>query len=150
MFDYFIYKDKLKIYNMKIYENFIEKEETYTMYHGTDKIHEDVLLKKGFIPNKCLSGSQCGNPAYLYLTLSPESASWYACMKGNKNTILEIKNIPKSYLGVDPEDGMYIIPYDLDKELEVNGSFILKTKLDSSYFKIYDGELSVTGCDDNY
>lgn len=138
---------------IKIFETFLSsEEETFTMYHGTDKLHENELLKHGFIPYKCSSGSQCGNPAYLYLTLSPEKANWYACMKGNDGHILEINNIPKSYLGVDPEDGMYYYPkYDLDKELENNGSFVLKKALPNIFFKKYEGILKETGCDyDDY
>ena len=134
---------------VKLYEDFIaDTEETFTMYHGTDEAHENILLRDGFIPNRCKSGSQCGDPSFLYLTMSPESAGWYACMKGNEKTILEVTGIPKSYLGVDPEDGMYYYPeYNLDKELENDGSFVLKKPLDSSHFSHYKGKLTITGCD---
>ena len=73
-------------------------------------------------------------------------------MKGNDGSVLEINNIPKSFLGVDPEDGMYYYPkYDLDKELENDGSFVLKKALLNIHFKKYEGVLKETGCDcDDY
>lgn len=49
------------------------------------------------------------------------------------------------------EVGMYYYPKeDLDKELENDGSFILKKPLPSHHFKLYEGKLSITGCDDDY
>ena len=132
---------------LKTFENF---NETHTMYHGTSVENEKQLIENGFEPYGSCSGGQCGNPAYLYLTQSPESANWYACQKGNDGSVIEIKNIPKSYLGVDPEDGIYVIDNDLDKELKSGGSFILKNKLDESHFDYWHGKLSVTGCEDDY
>jgi len=134
---------------LKTFETF-SYNETFTMYHGTSTEDEKRLIENGFKPYESCSGGQCGNPAYLYLTLSPESANWFACQKGNDGSIIEIKDIPKSYLGVDPEDGLYVIENDLDKELENNGSFILKKKLNSSHFNKWSGQLSVTGCDEGY
>jgi len=145
-------EDRYKTYRIMISESMIKtfenfnSEETYTMYHGSSKENEERLLNEGFKPYGSCSGGQCGNPAYLYLSMSPESANWFACQKGNDGSVIEVKNIPKSYLGVDPEDGLYVIENDLDKELEAEGSFILKKPLSVTHFNQWEGELTVTGC----
>jgi hypothetical protein len=119
------------------------------LYHGTSQYSEQLLLKNGWEPNKFSSGGQQGNPAYLYLSLTPEMACGYAAEKGNDENVLEVR-VPKSYLRVDPHDGMY--HGDVDMELKQGVSLICIKPLDSSAFTKYTGTFSVTGSfmDDDY
>lgn len=120
-----------------------------TLYHGSSEYNEKALLENGWEPHKSTSGNQQGNPAYLYLTTTPESACWYACMKGNDKNVLEV-TLPKSYLRVDPEDALWSpLSSDIDKELnrgETN--FVCIKPINKEAFKKYTGPFSVTGCDD--
>ena len=139
---------------IKIFEEINIEEETVTLYHGTCENYEEVLLKNGYSPRKpnlsgkmVWYGGQGGQPQYLYLSLTPESANWYACKKGNDGSVIEISNIPKSYLKVDPEDGMY---NTVDEELERGNSLILCKPLSPNNFKRWGGKLTITGCGDDY
>ncbi len=123
----------------------INKEETFTMYHGTSVEGEKMLLSNGWKPNQVSSGGQQGNPSYLYVASNPEGAEWYAADKGNGGSVLVIKNIPKSFLGIDPEDHMYT---NLDKELENNSQFTIRKPLSAEHFSRYDGKFSIVRGDD--
>lgn len=128
---------------LKKYEQY--NEETFTMYHGTSVEGEKLLLANGWKPNQVSSGGQQGNPAYLYVCSNPECAEWYAADKGNGSSVLEIRNIPKSYLGIDPEDHLYT---NLDKELENNSQFTIRKPLSAEHFSKYTGNFSIVRGDD--
>ena len=132
---------------LKKFESFKNdnNEETLTMYHGTSAGNEKRLLENGWKPNMVSSGSEQGNPAYLYVSNTPEGAEWYASGKGNPESVLEIVNIPKSYLGIDPEE---YISTDIDKELKQNTSFTIRKPLSKEHFVKYDGTFSITRGDD--
>lgn len=87
--------------HIKLFENF---KETITLYHGTCNINAISLIENGWKPNLVKSGSNQGNPSYLYLTSSEEDAKWFAEEKGC-NTVLEVVDVPITYLIFDPEDG---------------------------------------------
>lgn len=128
---------------MKKYLEFInESNEIILLYHGSSEYGEKNLLENGWKPNKVSSGGQQGNPSYLYLTLTPDIACGYAAEKGNDKNVLEVR-VPKSYLKVDPHDGMY--HGDVDKELEHGISLICFKELLPSAFRKYTGTFSVTG-----
>jgi len=126
------------------YKEFVKEslDNVVLLYHGTSQYSEQLLLKNGWSPNKFPSGGQQGNPSYLYLSLTPEMACGYAAEKENDKNVLEVR-VPKSYLRVDPEDGMY--HGDVDKELEQGISLICTKSLPSSVFKKYTGTFSITG-----
>ena len=131
---------------MKYLKRFNESiDETFTMYHGTSIKGEQMLLKNGWSPNQVSIGSQCGNPAYLYVCSNPECAEWYAAEKGNGGSVLMIKNVPKSYLGIDPEDHLY---NNLDDELIHNQQFTIRKPLGPEHFEKYTGPFSVVRGDD--
>lgn len=128
--------------HLQIFENF---NKTITMYHGTCLNNAEKLIKNGWKPYSGLIGGNLGQNKYLYLTSEKQDALWYAEEKGC-NTIIEISNIPISYLIFDPEDGMPDL-YDYKIGNAIN-KIINKTKyslpvklaltkeLDSSHFKI--------------
>lgn len=124
------------------------------LYHGTSKDSEKLLLKNGWQPNKVSPGSQQGNPAYLYLSTSPETANWFACQKGNDGSVLMVSVMIKDLI-VDPEDGLNAHrpekgkseEYWVKKEISEGGSLALKTAIPAKQFKRFKGSLSVTGCD---
>lgn len=123
----------------------MKENETFTMYHGTSVEGEKLLLKYGWKPYQVLRGSQQGNPAYLYVSSTPEGAEWYAAEKGNGGSVIMIKNIPKSFLGVDPEDHIYT---NLDTELEHNTQFTIRNPLNPDHFSRYDGGFKIVRGDD--
>lgn len=131
---------------MKNFNQFINEssDEIVLLYHGTSQHSENLLLKNGWKPNTFPSGGQQGNPSYLYLALTPEMACGYAAEKGNDENVLEVR-VPKSYLRVDPHDGMYVIENDVDKELESGISLICTKPLPPTAFKKYTGTFSITG-----
>lgn len=86
--------------HIKLFEKY---NETITLYHGTCAINGKILTENGWKPNLVGSGSNQGNPNYLYLTTEIEDARWFAEEKGC-DTVLEIQNIPIEYLRFDPED----------------------------------------------
>lgn len=135
------------INKIKRFSQFLKEsnQETFTMYHGTSVEGERLLLANGWKPNQVLMGGQQGNPSYLYVSTTPEGAEWYAADKGNGGSVLVIKNIPKSFLGIDPEDHMYT---DLDKELENNSQFTIRKSLGPQHFSKYDGVFRIVRGDD--
>ncbi len=124
----------------KLVEKVSPTEQTFTMYHGTSIEGEELLLERGWEPYKASSGSQQGNPAYLYVCDTPEGAEWYAADKGNDSSVLEIRNIPKSCLGIDPEDCMST---NLDKELAINTQFTIRKPLSAVHFSKFTGVFSL-------
>lgn len=133
--------DKIKNFN-QFYSN---SEELFTMYHGTSVEGERLLLLNGWRPNQVSKGSQQGNPSYLYVCSNPEGAEWYAAEKGNGGSVLIIKNIPKSFIGIDPEDHLYT---NIDKELENNSQFTIRKSLGPEHFSKYEGVFKIVRGDD--
>ncbi|WP_411839865.1 hypothetical protein [Paracoccus sp. ME4] len=76
--------------------------ETVMLYHGTSALNAVRLLACGWAPGQVPSGSQCGDPARLYLTTLPEDAAWFAARKED-GMVLELQ-VPRHLLRVDPED----------------------------------------------
>lgn len=76
--------------------------EIILLYHGTSARNAVRLLAGGWTPGLEPSGSQCGDPARLYLTTLPEDAAWFAEQKEH-GMVLELR-VPRHLLRVDPED----------------------------------------------
>jgi len=133
------------IKNWKLFKESIDGEETFTLYHGTSKESEEILLKWGWYPERFPRGSQMGNPKYLYVSQNPEGAEWYAAEKGNPESVLVISGVPKSYLGIDPEE---YLKTDLDYEIENNNNLTIRKPIGPEFFQRYDGEFSIVRGDD--
>jgi len=108
-----------------------------TLYHGTCRENANNLVENGWKPiNK--SGSNMGNPNYLYLSSEPEDALWFAEEKGC-NTVVEVKDIPIEFLRPDPEDEAGFTMSDLLNRIDTTGypaKFALFQSLDNKHFKI--------------
>lgn len=76
-----------------------------TLYHGTTEESAAELCLNGWAPRSRSAGSQCGNPALLYLTNHPENALWYADQKGDV-AVVEV-SLDAGALRVDPDDGSH-------------------------------------------
>lgn len=76
--------------------------EIILLYHGTSARNAVRLLAGGWTPGLEPSGSQCGDPARLYLTTLPEDAAWFAEQKEH-GMVLELR-VPRDLLRLDPED----------------------------------------------
>lgn len=104
------------------------------LYHGTSKESADNLLRSGWEPNKWSQGSQMGQKRFLYVTDVPENAQWYADEKDN-GVVLKITNVPKEYLRVDPEDGIFdTVDEELNNQLPAN--LVITKPLSSTHFEI--------------
>lgn len=86
---------------IKLFEHF---KEVITLYHGTCDMNAFNLIENGWHPNLVKSGSNQGNPMYLYLSSDKEDAKWFAEQKGC-DVVLKVIDIPIEYLIFDPEDG---------------------------------------------
>lgn len=122
----------------KTLESFVDNNTIITLYHGTTKYCADNMVENGWKPLKYSSGSNQGNPNYLYLTSEPENALWYA-ENNNGNTIVEVKDIPLSFLRPDPEDEAGYTMSELIERMNhsmMPANFILTKELDKKHFKI--------------
>jgi len=113
-----------------------------TLYHGTCPENAEAIMKNGWEPNQVSSGGNAGQPQYLYLTNFPENAQWFANEKGC-DTILEVRNIPMSYLEVDPEDGT---EDTVERELNFSekafpGTVVLTKPLPADHFKVFKSKI---------
>lgn len=114
------------------------RETTITLYHGTSETSARNLLANGWQPNVWKKGGNMGQTRYLYLTIEPEDARWFANEKG-EDTVLRVKNVPFENLIVDPEDGIGDDIYDeLDgaRRLGLPAKFALKTPLPKNHFEV--------------
>src|SRR5208283_5167375 len=114
-----------------------------TLYHGTCPENAAAIMENGWQPNQVSSGGNAGQPQYLYLTNFPENAQWFANEKGC-DTILEVRNIPMSYLQVDPEDGT---EDTVERELNFSekafpGTVVLTKPLPANHFKVFRGKVA--------
>lgn len=111
-------------------------EKTYILYHGTCEDNAKSLIQNGWQPNSGNRGGNMGQTRYLYLTSGTEDALWFAQEKGC-NTIVEVSNIPESYLIVDPEDGVADNVHDeINNQFNLPGKVALTKSLDKSHFRI--------------
>lgn len=94
------------------------------VWHGTSAESAIILCRDGWAPHSGPRGSQCGNPALLYVTTHPEDARWFADQK-DLGTVLELL-IERSSLRVDPEDG---VGETVAEELEASARFGVPAKL---------------------
>lgn len=110
---------------------------TLSLYHGTCKYSGDKLIQFGWEPMRVYQGSNMGNPKYLYLTSGIEDAEWFANEKGC-DTIVQVKDIPLTYLKPDPEDEAgYSMEELIDRMKTIRPSkFVLIQRLDSSHFDL--------------
>ena len=119
-----------------------EARQTIDLYHGTCMDNAKLMVKNGWQPNKVSSGASQGQTRYLYVTNIPKNAEWFADQRGC-NTVLLLKDVPISSLGVDPEDGS-----GKDAQDEIDGAkkfglpaYLVVTKpLPSRNFKIHSGK----------
>lgn len=110
-------------------------EKCYTLYHGTCS---DILTKTGWEPNKVQAGSNMGQTRYLYLSSHPDDARWFANEKGC-DVVLVVKDIPASFLRVDPEDGIAdTVDDELNNKLGLPGKVVLTKPLAASHFYLLD------------
>ena len=124
---------------IKLFENF---NESITLYHGTCDSNATNLIENCWRRNLVKSGSNQGNPRYLYLSSGIEDAMWFAQEKGC-NTVIEVNDIPIEYLIFDPEDGdADLYDYRISNAISKikNGydmpiKFALTKELDKEHFK---------------
>jgi hypothetical protein len=76
-----------------------------SLYHGTTPDAAKSLVERGWQPNQWGRGGNMGQTRYLYLTTGVEDAEWFANEKGAR-TVVEVLNVPISFLIPDPEDGI--------------------------------------------
>lgn len=113
-------------------------DNTITLYHGTTSESAGLLIQNGWHPNSFVSGSQCGQSRYLYLTTHPEDALWFANEKGSE-TVLELKDVPYSMLRVDPEDGISeTIEEEIGSPHGLPGKLVLTQTVEASFFELYE------------
>jgi hypothetical protein len=117
----------------------IMKENTETvpvLYHGTTPESAKAMCTNGWSPRPGHSGGNGGQGRYLYLSTGREDAQWFSNEIG-EDTVIEVHNIPKSYLRVDPEDG---IGDSVDDEMNnahgLPGKLILVQPLPASHFSM--------------
>lgn len=106
------------------------------LYHGTCDENAEILLKNGFVPNSMPVGGNLGQIKYLYVTNEIDNAKWFANEKGC-DTILQIKDVPLEYLGVDPEDGTEdSVEGELNKSISTGlpAYLVITKKLDKLHF----------------
>lgn len=116
------------------------RNDTITLYHGTCLINAQNLVQNGWQPNKTTSGSNQGNPSYLYLTTDPEDALWFAEEKGCDSIII-VSDIPLSYLRPDPEDEAgFSMSELLNRKNGLPSKFILIKELGPKHFSIQKRE----------
>lgn len=83
-------------------------------------------------------GSQGGNPDLLYLTTTPENASWYAEEKED-GLVLEV-TVPRAALRIDPEDGTgATVEEELDLPFRLPGSLATAFPLAAERFGLFTG-----------
>lgn len=116
--------------------NITEALSTYTLYHGTCS---DLLTRTGWSPASGQSGGNGGQARYLYLTSSPEDATWFAEEKGC-DIVLVVSDVPASFLIVDPEDGMTdSVEDELNSPHGIPGKVALTRPLAAEHFSVWQG-----------
>jgi hypothetical protein len=96
------------------------------------------MCKTGWQPNQVSQGGNMGQTRYLYLTNGAENARWFANEKGC-DFVLVVRDVPASFLRVDPEDGM---ADSVEEELghpRLPGNVVLTRPLGPEHFSLYHG-----------
>lgn len=121
-----------------VMEKVSEAMESYTLYHGTTKSSAERLLRDGWQPGTGVSTGNRGNSRYLYLTNGAENAAAYAGQIGG-NVVLRVRNVPKSALRVDPEDGSHdTVEEELNNSMGLPGNVVAFRPIDAEAFEIID------------
>jgi RNA:NAD 2'-phosphotransferase (TPT1/KptA family)/GNAT superfamily N-acetyltransferase/2'-5' RNA ligase/8-oxo-dGTP pyrophosphatase MutT (NUDIX family) len=115
---------------------------TVTLYHGTCPENATALVEKGWQPNQVSSGANRGQSKYLYLTNMTDNARWFAQEHGC-DTLIEVRNIPLSYIALDPEDATQDT---VEAELDYNGTglpgtVVLTQPLGAEHFHVLHGKV---------
>lgn len=112
--------------------------ETILLYHGTSAYSATRLMAVGWAPNIAPPGSQCGNPARLYLTTHPEDAAWFAEQKEH-GTVLELL-VPRDLLRTDPEDSVgdtVTEEFEISKRIGMPAKFTIAEPLGPDAFSFH-------------
>ena len=126
--------------HLRLFEEY--NEPCITLYHGTTKQNAVRLITNGWEVSNII-GSNLGNPKYLYLTSEPEDAMWFA-NENSGDVILQVIDIPISYLIPDPEDEAGFSMRELldrfysTKKYKTPVKFALYKPLDSKHFNYYE------------
>lgn len=126
--------------HLKLFENF-NIDNVITLYHGTREHNALSLINNGWTSGN-YTGSNMGNSKYLYLTSEPEDALWFANENGG-NVVVEVRDIPLSYLRPDPEDEAGYTMSELldriysDNKYKMPAKFILTEPLEKKHFNIF-------------
>jgi GNAT superfamily N-acetyltransferase len=120
-------------------------EETVTLYHGTCPENGEALCKNGWAPRQSSMGGNMGQPRYLYLSTGKEDALWFAEEKGC-STLVEVKDVPLSYLKVDPEDGTSdTLEEELHSTTGLPGKVVLTRPLPAEHFHVINAKTAGAG-----
>lgn len=112
--------------------------ETYDLYHGTTTESANRLLRDRWQPGSGASTGNRGNSRYLYLTNGAENAAAYAGQIGG-DVVLKVKNVPKSILKVDPEDGVYdTVAEELNSSTGLPGNVVAFRPIDPEAFEVVE------------
>lgn len=109
-----------------------------TLYHGTCPDSASLLCKNGWAPNQVPVGGNMGQSKFLYLSTGWEDAQWFAQEKGC-DTVLEVRDIPLTFLAVDPEDGSSDTleeELNLPKTTGLPGKVVLTHSLPANHFHV--------------
>lgn len=106
------------------------------LYHGTCEASANALVNNGWVPNSGTTGSNMGQSRFLYLTTGREDALWFAEQKGCYS-IVEVRDIPMSFLRVDPEDGMAdSVHEEINNLYGLPGKLVLTRALGAEHFRL--------------
>lgn len=90
----------------------------------------------GWQPGSGSQGANMGQRRFLYLSSLYEDALWFSQQKGC-DTVLEVGEVPDSFLAVDPEDGIgETVEEELSNPLGLPGKVVLTRSLPSSHFQL--------------
>lgn len=109
--------------------------DSYDLYHGTTSSSAKRLLQDGWQPGSGVSTGNRGNSRYLYLTNGMENAAAYAGQIGG-DVVLRVRNVPKSVLKVDPEDGSHdTVEEELGSSMGLPGNVVAFRPIDAEAFE---------------
>jgi len=118
--------------------DYLIEAKNVNLYHGTCADSASILIKSGWKPRSGFSGGNVGQPNYLYLTNMKENARWFAEEKGC-STVLLVKNVPLSFLKVDPEDGIAdTVEQELNNKFGLPGYVVSTKHIKARNFKIVE------------
>jgi len=114
----------------------VENIETVpVLYHGTCADNAEALTLQGWYPKSGGIGGNMGQARYLYLSTEHDDALWFAQEKGCDAVVI-VRNIPISYLIVDPEDGTEdSVKKELNLTHGIPGKLALTKPLSAAHFE---------------